>query len=492
MITIGYSTRVSNTEYKKYLQKTCMFKEVEIIEKINNGEKSLTQVYNEILDESKHDIIVFCHDDIEFDTNNWGEKLMKLFEKNSDYGILGVAGTTDLVDGQWWSLKKSSTGIVNHKIDGKKWESKFSESQNDFIKQVVVLDGLFIAIDKTKIKHRFDEDFKGFHFYDLSFCFPNHLSGVKIGVTTKIRITHFSVGATNTSWEENKKQFEEKYKENIPCKLTNNKTFQEKLNFSRDSIGVGIVTYNSEDRIKQSSRTIPSWVKNFVIVNDGTPYSDDAYPENAHIIQHEKNKSVGVAKNSALKYLMDKGCEHIFIMEDDMLIKDENIFDEYIKHSVISGIKHLNFGLPNDGKNMVNGKPNPKAIIPYDEGVKIYLYQNLAGTFSYYDREVIEKIGYFDTNYFNAMEHVDHTFMSIKNNFHTPMWFFADIENSWKFIESIPNGESIINKTENLFSKQKNAITYFKRKHKHFPNEIGSVNNEMLSKILTYLYTNNK
>ena len=38
MITIGYSTRISNPTYKEYLQKTCMYKDVEIIEKINNGE----------------------------------------------------------------------------------------------------------------------------------------------------------------------------------------------------------------------------------------------------------------------------------------------------------------------------------------------------------------------------------------------------------------------------------------------------------------------
>jgi len=66
MITIGYSTRTSNPEYRDYLQKTCMYKEVQIIEKINNGEKSLSQVYNEIIDESKYDIVVLCHDDLEF------------------------------------------------------------------------------------------------------------------------------------------------------------------------------------------------------------------------------------------------------------------------------------------------------------------------------------------------------------------------------------------------------------------------------------------
>ena len=33
---------------------------------------------------------------IYFDTNNWSEKIIKMFNKNPEYGILGVAGTTHL------------------------------------------------------------------------------------------------------------------------------------------------------------------------------------------------------------------------------------------------------------------------------------------------------------------------------------------------------------------------------------------------------------
>ena len=79
MITIGFSTRKHNQNYIDYLQKTCMYKNVEIIQKINNGEKSLSEVYNEILEESTNDIVVLCHDDLEFDTKNWGDKILKHF-----------------------------------------------------------------------------------------------------------------------------------------------------------------------------------------------------------------------------------------------------------------------------------------------------------------------------------------------------------------------------------------------------------------------------
>jgi len=122
MITVGYSTREHNPKFIEYLKKSSGFKKIEVIEKINNGEKSLSEVYNEILSESKTDIVVLCHDDIYFDTTSWFHKIKTHFEK-SDYGILGVAGTTNMSEsGRWWETnrRKNMIGIVNHESGGKK------------------------------------------------------------------------------------------------------------------------------------------------------------------------------------------------------------------------------------------------------------------------------------------------------------------------------------------------------------------------------------
>ena len=219
MITVGYSTREHNPKFIEYLKKSSGFKKIEVIEKINNGEKSLSQVYNEILEESKTDIVVLCHDDIYFDTNSWYYKLKTHFE-NSEYGILGVAGTTEMpTSGQWWETRRKMIGIVNHESGGKKWTSKYSEDFGKSIRETVVVDGVFIALSKSRIKHNFDEEFKGFHFYDIGFCFKNQIEGVKVGVISNIRITHKSIGQTNEQWEENKKLFAQKYSENLPTKI---------------------------------------------------------------------------------------------------------------------------------------------------------------------------------------------------------------------------------------------------------------------------------
>ena len=221
MITIGYSTRTPNNTYKEYLQKTCMYKEVQVIEKVNNGMKSLSQVYNEILEESTNDIVVFCHDDLEFDTKRWGEKILKLFDKNPNYGILGLAGTKYLdSSAQWWSIPQTMYGIVNHKHNGKKWTSTYSKDIDNKIEDTIIVDGLFIAINKTKIKHKFDETIKGFHFYDLGFCLPNYLDGVKVGVLFNVRVTHLSIGQTNQQWEDNRLLFVNKYSDKLPIDIT--------------------------------------------------------------------------------------------------------------------------------------------------------------------------------------------------------------------------------------------------------------------------------
>jgi hypothetical protein len=220
MITVGYSTREHNPKFIEYLKKSSGFKKLEVIEKINNGEKSLAQVYNEILEESKTDIVILCHDDIYFEATGWYNKILKHFEK-SDFGIIGMAGSTSMpASGQWWEDRKKMVGIVNHEHEGKKWESKYSESFHNNVFETIIVDGLFMAIHKKRIKSNFIENFKGFHFYDIPFCFENHLQGVKVGVITNIRVTHKSIGQTNEQWEQNRKIFAEKYKDSLPVKLS--------------------------------------------------------------------------------------------------------------------------------------------------------------------------------------------------------------------------------------------------------------------------------
>ena len=216
-LTIGFSTRKDNPEFIEQIKKTCGVS-FDIVQVINNGEKSLSEVYNEVLSQAKTDIIVFCHDDIIFETKKWGKKLLNNFT-TTDYGIIGLAGSTFLPEsGKWWEAPITMRDIVNHQHEGKKWESKYSTNEGK-ISPTILIDGLFIAFDKRKIKKQFDESVEGFHFYDVTFSYSNFLEGVKVGVTYDVRVTHLSIGQTNEKWESNREIFAEKFKENLPTQL---------------------------------------------------------------------------------------------------------------------------------------------------------------------------------------------------------------------------------------------------------------------------------
>ena len=220
MITIGFSTREIDNNFIEHIKNTCGPKNIEIIPFENKGTHSLSEAYNIILEKSTNDIVVLCHDDIYFDKKGWGNKLVKHFDKNPEYGILGAAGSIEMPkSGQWWADPSKMKGIVNHEHEGRKWESKYSNSLGNKIEQTVIVDGLFIGLNKKRIKHTFDEEVKGFHFYDIYFSFKNHIDDVKVGVFYDIRITHKSIGQTNEQWDENRKIFAEKFSDVLPSKI---------------------------------------------------------------------------------------------------------------------------------------------------------------------------------------------------------------------------------------------------------------------------------
>jgi glycosyltransferase involved in cell wall biosynthesis len=272
-ITVGFSTRIDKPNFIDYLKETSGCKITNVIQVVNNGGKSLSTVYNEILDQSTTDIVVLCHDDISFEKNYWGKRVLEHFEKNSEYGILGVAGTGYMSsNGCWWTVQSEMVGQVYHQHEGRKWLSKYSESFGDKIVDCVVVDGLFLAINKKSIKKKFDESVDGFHFYDINFCFSNFLQNVKIGTISNIPITHMSIGMTNQKWETNRQIFSEKYKEHLPIKLPSKYRLL-KLNNKLPLVSVIIPIFDYGLQFEKTLQSVfSSNYENIeiIVVNDGS------------------------------------------------------------------------------------------------------------------------------------------------------------------------------------------------------------------------------
>jgi 6-phosphofructokinase 1 len=94
-VSVVISTKKIDEGYGEHVRKMFSQPDTEILMYENDGKMSLTQVYNKGLKESVNDIVVFMHDDLILETSNMTPKIVKLFEKHPNYGIIGIAGTID-------------------------------------------------------------------------------------------------------------------------------------------------------------------------------------------------------------------------------------------------------------------------------------------------------------------------------------------------------------------------------------------------------------
>lgn len=201
-------------------------------------------------------------------------------------------------------------------------------------------------------------------------------------------------------------------------------------------IGVGIITCNRPDFLKKCYNSIPKdRVDEIVVINDGLPLPFDI--SKGVVLDNPENLGVGKSKNRALQYLLDQGCDYLFLIEDDMLILSENIFTTYIKASQETGIQHFLFAYhgPANKNGISGGLPCPRKVIQYPSGLKISLNQHCVGAFCMYTKKSLKKVGLFDTEFNNAFEHVHHSYVLCKAGYCTEYWWWPDLADSMNYIQ---------------------------------------------------------
>jgi|LakMenEpi03Aug12_release.lakeMendotaPanAssembly.Ray.scaffolds.fasta_scaffold461007_2 glycosyltransferase involved in cell wall biosynthesis len=229
-------------------------------------------------------------------------------------------------------------------------------------------------------------------------------------------------------------------------------------------IGVGIITCDRPDYFKKLIKSLEGIsISDFYIINDGEKQINGGGVKTHNNIPPKQG--VGKAKNQALRYLKD--CDYIFLLEDDIIIKDKTVFAKYIEASKISGIQHFNFAFHGVDNYFSDGSPAVRLKLDYSPTVSVSLYPNVYGAFSMYTKKCIEEAGLMDEFYYNAMEHVDHTTLIIKANMHPPFRWFADITNSHKYIEEIDRAHSgsEIRRDQKWIENFCTACNYFTQKH---------------------------
>lgn len=259
----------------------------------------------------------------------------------------------------------------------------------------------------------------------------------------------------------------------------------------KERIGIGIVTCNRLDYLKNLLNSVKfcNWAE-LVIVNDGD-HIENLEGYNYYLINNDTNLGVGKSKNKAMQHLLDKGCDYIFIIEDDMIILDDSVFDKYIQASRVTGIQHMMFAYhgPANKGGISGGKPHPRKIIDYGD-IKLSLNQHCVGSFCFYTRKCLEDVGLMDEEFDkNNFEHVEHSYRLSKAGYSTPYWWWSDLANSTDYIQEQACSEvsSSIRRGNDWLEKIRWSAMLFEKKHGYMPAWNNAVPDSSINQIISFL-----
>nr|DAG79581.1 MAG TPA: putative glycosyltransferase [Caudoviricetes sp.] len=224
-------------------------------------------------------------------------------------------------------------------------------------------------------------------------------------------------------------------------------------------IGIAITTHNRPEVIKraleQHMKHLPAGAL-LVVIDDGSKPAA-VVPDGVQLLRHESSLGIVVSKNVSLSALMDAGCEHLFLWDDDAWPIADNWHLPYIE----SPEPHLAYQFLDLASR---NKLNDMAVLYRDD--KHIAYTGQRGVMLYFHRSAIEKVGGFDKVYGRGMyEHPD---LALRiHNAGLSTWAFADIAGSEKLIHSMDEheeGTRSIPRPERESLAKANAIIYSGRR----------------------------
>ena len=226
-------------------------------------------------------------------------------------------------------------------------------------------------------------------------------------------------------------------------------------------IGIAITTHNRPDVLKQA---IEQHLKHLpagalvVVVDDGSSPAA-VVPDGIRLIRHEASVGIVASKNASLEALMDAGCEHLFLWDDDAWPIADNWQQPYID----SPEPHLAYQfLDLAGPQKINDM----AVLYRDD--RHIAYTGQRGVMLYYHRSAIEQVGGFDPVYGRGMyEHPD---LALRiHNAGLSTWAFADVVGSERLIHSLdehcavmrsvpkPDRESLVRRNVGIYNERRDS-----------------------------------
>lgn len=246
-------------------------------------------------------------------------------------------------------------------------------------------------------------------------------------------------------------------------------------------IGVGITTYNSEKVYSELYESLPrEKIDVLVTVNGGKEYKDK-YTD-SHWIQHANNCFPSMCRNDCLRFMHERDVDYFITIEDDMVIKDKDIFERYIDAANITKLGYFCFVSTSWGSG-APGNRTPKLELQYSKDISICLYPNMCNEFTFKTKKCFNDTGLYN-NKFRYLFDVDNIFKISQTNHMLGFWWFPDIKNSDSLIMNNPNSQTRLNAGGDRDKKLQAEYELFYNLHSiNIPNIPNISKEEILQKI---------
>lgn len=181
--------------------------------------KSMCEGYNRGLRQSRGDVVIFSHDDVEIIGTEPARRLRAHLQR---YDLLGIAGTTRLVGPSWAGAGPPFLfgQVAQVSPSGKGYDVAIWNATLPAHGEIQALDGVFLCAARRLIERlQFDEStFGGFHLYDLDFSFRAYRAGFRLAVINDVPMIHASMGEFGDRWAEDAERFIRKHGDALPPK----------------------------------------------------------------------------------------------------------------------------------------------------------------------------------------------------------------------------------------------------------------------------------
>lgn len=192
------------------------------------GEFGIAEAYNRGARQSVYPVLCFMHDDVLFESENWGTRVLQHLS-DSGTGLVGLAGgdTKGWVPSSWSSsIFPSEVNLVQHykykvALPQRIVHTGYRHSQ-ETARRVASLDGVWMCTRRDVFeKYKFDEiTFPGFHGYDIDYSLQVG-EQFKVLVIFDIVLHHFSEGRFDRSWLEAAIRLSSKWRSKLPRTVRN-------------------------------------------------------------------------------------------------------------------------------------------------------------------------------------------------------------------------------------------------------------------------------